>query len=250
MNILTFCAVLYTPTLGLAASTLGVVSLDRLTFPKIIGKFKATFVKFDKQYAYGEKEDEFKRFSEMAAEQEDILIAEIGTTDWGEKENQDLAKQFNVNSDDYPVFKIFKQDDIENPVTYKGEIKVSELKRWVHDETELYIGSGSSVKELDDLAKEYVLSGPASYDEILEKVDASIEKIKDKTKKDSAEIYANVMKKIKKKGLDYVNSETERVKKIMTGKLKKDKIKKMQHKLDVLATFELLMKAKSKKVEL
>lgn len=111
-------------------------------------------------------------------------------------------------------------------------------------------GSGSSVKELDDLAKEYVSSDPASYDEILEKVKTAIAKIKDKAKKKSAEVYSNTMKKIKEKGLKYVESETQRVKKIMGTKLKEDKIKKMQAKLDVLATFELLIKSKSKKTEL
>ena len=111
-------------------------------------------------------------------------------------------------------------------------------------------GSGSSVKELDDLAKEYVSSDPASYDEILEKVKTAIAKIKDKAKKKSAEVYSNTMKKIKEKGLKYVESETQRVKKIMGTKLKEDKFKKMQAKLDVLATFELLIKSKSKKTEL
>jgi len=250
MIIVTLGVLLLAPYIVLGAASPGVVSLEQLTFDKIVGLHKATLVKFDKQYAYGPKEDEFVKFAKVAAEQEDLLVAEVGTTDWGERENQDLHKRFKVKANDYPVFKIFKQDDMDNPVTFKGEVTAAELKRWVHEVTDLYIGSGSSVKELDDFAKEYVSSDPASYDEILEKVKTAIAKIKDKAKKKSAEVYSNTMKKIKEKGLKYVESETQRVKKIMGTKLKEDKIKKMQAKLDVLATFELLMKSKSKKTEL
>ena len=45
-----------------------------------------------------------------------------------------------MKANDYPVFKIFKQDDLDNPVTFKGEVTAAELKRWVHEVTDLYIG--------------------------------------------------------------------------------------------------------------
>ena len=47
---------------------------------QVVGTHKATLVKFDKKYAYGEKEDEFVKFAKTAATHADLLIAEVGGT--------------------------------------------------------------------------------------------------------------------------------------------------------------------------
>ena len=55
----------------------GVVALDSLTFDKIVDGSRPIVVKFDKQYAYGDKEDAWKAFAtDMASST--LLVAEVG----------------------------------------------------------------------------------------------------------------------------------------------------------------------------
>ena len=44
---------------------------------QIIPKFKATLVKIDKIYPYGDKQDAFKQVAETTIEQKELLVAEI-----------------------------------------------------------------------------------------------------------------------------------------------------------------------------
>ena len=43
-------------------------------------------------------------------------------TDYGDKENSDLADRFGVTKDDFPVYKLFVQGK-KDPVTYNGDVK-------------------------------------------------------------------------------------------------------------------------------
>ena len=68
-------------------------------------------VKFDVAYPYGDKHEEFAKFSKAAAEDENLFVAEVGIKDYGDKDNADLAERFNVKKEDYPVVILFIRDD-------------------------------------------------------------------------------------------------------------------------------------------
>lgn len=102
-------------------------------FVQVVKKFRATVVKFDIQYPYGEKHDEFGSLAASLKNNDDILVGEVGIQDYGENENQDLADKFNVKKDDFPVVKIFLSDDLDHPIDFPAteDFKADNLKNFV-----------------------------------------------------------------------------------------------------------------------
>lgn len=88
----------------------GCTPLDSLSFDKLINKFKVSVVKFDVAYPYGDKHEEFAKFSKSGAEVEDLFVGEVGIKDYGDKDNVELADRFNVKKDDFPVVILFMKD--------------------------------------------------------------------------------------------------------------------------------------------
>lgn len=215
----------------------GAVPLDTLTFDKVIGKHKAVLVKFDKQYAYGEKEDEFKKFAEKSSSQPDLLVAEVGVSEYGEKENDDLRERYNINKEDFPVYKLFKQNE-DTPIDFKGEIKADELSKFVKTNSRLWIGLPNCIEKFDRLAEELLASDSSGYADIIQKAEKVLEESTDDKEKVTGDIYVKIMKKIQEKGVNYVDSEVARVQKLLKDKItdkKKDQFKK---RLDILTSFQ------------
>lgn len=60
-----------------------------------------------------------------------------GVTDYGEKENADLAERFGVKKEDFPHYKLFVKG--REPVDFTGdETKVDEIKKFLIRETGWY----------------------------------------------------------------------------------------------------------------
>lgn len=72
----------------------GCVNLDEHSFEKIVNRFKVTVVKFDVIYPYGEKHNAFAALAEELAHNNDLLFAQIGVKDYGDRENEALAKRW------------------------------------------------------------------------------------------------------------------------------------------------------------
>ena len=89
----------------------------------MLSKFKASVVKFDVAYPYGEKHDQFGKLSESLASNPDILVADVGVKDYGDKENVDLAQRYKVAKEDYPVLFLFISGQTE-PIRYKVKNKI------------------------------------------------------------------------------------------------------------------------------
>lgn len=83
--------------------------------------------------ASGEKQDEFKRFAENSVHTKRLLLAEIPVSD---QENEQLAKEYNVKKEDYPVYKMFMKGR-SKPIDYTGDSTKTEedLKRFLAQTT-------------------------------------------------------------------------------------------------------------------
>ena len=60
-------------------------------------------------------------------------------TEYGEKENDELRERFNINKEEFPVYKLFKQNEA-TPIDFTGEIKADELSKFVKSNSRLWIG--------------------------------------------------------------------------------------------------------------
>ena len=71
----------------------------RRTFDRIIDGSKSVMVRFDKEYSYGDEHDAWKSFAAKVGESAaDMLVADVGVSEYGDKDNQDLAEKFSIKT--------------------------------------------------------------------------------------------------------------------------------------------------------
>jgi len=220
-----------------AAQTKGAITLDSLTFDKVIQRFPVTLVKFDKPYAHGEQQDEFIKIAEMAHSVPDLLIAEVGIKDYGEKENDDLAARYSITKDDFPHLKLFVEGKDE-PIAFESEnFKADEIKRFIKKNSGLYIGLSSCIQEFDELSNDFMKADSEKRKEIVKRAEKVAKGLTEAGQKKSADTYIKMMHKVIEKGDDFVKNEVERTEKIQQGKISKEKKTEMLNKLNILQSF-------------
>jgi len=232
----------------IGANTKGVLTLDSWTFDKVIGGPNTVLVKFDKEYAYGEKEDAFKEFAKMVGEMgngaRDFIIAEVGRTDYGERKNTDLHERYGVNENDYPVFKLFARGSTA-PISYTDDVDVESLTRFARTEAGVWIGLAGCLEKFDKLAISFMEQNDAGKKKILSKATSAKEGVNAESM-DSAKAYVRVMKKIIEKGDGFVDTEIARINKLKEGRLTDAKQQLFTRRLNVLSTFKATTVEKKK----
>jgi len=148
------------------ASDWGIVNLDNSTFPRLIDGSRAVFVRFDREYPYGEKHDAWKAMAAaVAGSNADVLIANVGISTYGDKMNQDLAQKYGYKDsgkdleyndmDKFPKFKLFKKSEAEKPVEYDGSVTQEDLVRFLKKEGGVHIGLKGTLQLFDELAAKF-----------------------------------------------------------------------------------------------
>jgi len=221
----------------------GCTPLDDLTFDKMINKFPASIVKFDVAYPYGDKHDEFAKVAKDASEMPQLFVGEVGIKDYGDKDNEGLALKFKVKKEDMPTVFIFVkniEDGSINHHKFSGEFKVENLKNFIRQKSGIHMPLQGCIEEFDKLADKLL---KATEDEEKKKIVREAEDEWDKVEgmkgQKRAEVYVKVMRKVVREGAGFVKKEEERVKKLMEGKITKEKKEDMQEKINILRSFTI-----------
>lgn len=181
-----FCGLLLVHLSHQSVSPSASVELNALSFNKVIKKFEATLVKFDVAYPYGDKHEAYVEISRDAKDIDELLVAEVGIKDYGERDNEQLAKKFGVTKENLPVVKLFLRGKSE-PITFddKKGFTTDELRRFVREHTGLYLSLPGCVRELDNLAIKFLKANSDERRNILQEVEVIQKNLNDKVRKQS-----------------------------------------------------------------
>uniref|UniRef100_A0A336M7D9 CSON012906 protein n=1 Tax=Culicoides sonorensis TaxID=179676 RepID=A0A336M7D9_CULSO len=234
-----------------AASCKGCVELDSLIFDKLVSKFDYTIVKFDISYPYGEKHEQFEEFSKAASQVSNLLVAEVGVKDYGDKDNEDLAVRFNVKTDKFPVIKLFDKNNLEKPIEFTDtEFTADSIRKFVRQNSDIYIGLAGCVREFDELARRFALEFDTkdAPKTILEETKKLADDYRGKKEDYAAKIYIAYMDRIiERGGLTFVLAEKQRLKKVLEGKVSDAKKEDLKKRLNILESFTLPEKSEPQK---
>ncbi|XP_064459845.1 endoplasmic reticulum resident protein 29-like [Ornithodoros turicata] len=221
-----------------ASPTKGSVPLQTSTFDKIVPKFKAALVKFDVTYPYGEKHDEFAKVSDESQNTPELLIAEVGVQDYGDKDNMDLAERYGVKKDDFPVLKLFLSGQ-NDPVAYTGEFKADDIKGFLKKHAGVKLNLKHCLPKFDELAEKFMKEeDKAAQEKILEEAKTLQSTLEKDSEKKSGDVYVKLMQRIVERGKAFVKSEAERVKNIREGKISSTKKEELQGRLNIISSFQ------------
>lgn len=230
---------------GTSWASNGCVELDKLSFDKVVKRFRYTLVKFDVAFPYGEKHEAFTNFAlETNEALDDLLFALVGIKDYGEKENADLGKRFKI-PEKYPVIKLFNNETLDKYVDYPEDdpVTVDSLRKFISANSDLYIGLPGCLKEIDELATKF--SCPKQTKEALLQMVSEVEQLEalygsEKARK-SFQIYLTLMRKMAtsdKTVKEFIAGEKERVGNLLKGKISDNKKADLNLRLNIMQSFK------------
>jgi len=222
-------------SLALAYTDRGILKLDNTTFDRLVDGSRNIFVRFDKEYSYGDEHDAWKDFAKTVGESSaDVLVCDVGVSEYGDKDNSDISDRFAIKSDDFPQYRFWSKGSKSStdPIVYSSDKKKDDFLRFIQEKAGVWIGLPGQVKEMDALAKEFMKAS----DKAAVATKAGALKVDDKDA-EAAKYYVKVMTK-GAADADFVSKETARLKKMMDdGSVKAVKKEQFGRRLNMLSSF-------------
>ncbi|XP_026683712.1 endoplasmic reticulum resident protein 29 [Diaphorina citri] len=226
------CTLYFSVTLFDLVLSKGHVSLDTHNFDKILSKFHTTLVKFDIAYPYGAKHEAFLEVAESSKHQPDFLVAEVGVKDYGERDNEDLAKRYS---------------DSLNKTLFILIIFFSSIGIW--------IGAVGCLQDFDRLAKDFIRSASQERKTLLKSAEDLWDEIKTNSARKSAEFYVKTMRKLVEisgegSESEFLTREKARLKGLLNQKVSAQKKDELKSRMNILDSFALYVKSSGGRDEL
>ena len=85
------------------------------------------------------------------------MPASRALSEYGDKDNSDLAERFKISTDDFPQYRLWTKgkDSTKEPVKFTAAKKSEEFMKFIQTNAGVWVGLPGQVKELDLLAKEF-----------------------------------------------------------------------------------------------
>jgi endoplasmic reticulum protein 29 len=193
-------------------------------------------VRFDKEYSYGDEHDAWKDFAaKVGGSSADMLVGDVGVSEYGDKDNSDIADRYSIKSDDFPQYRLWLKGSASSadPLAYKGDKKSDAFLRYVQENAGVWVGLPGQMKAFDALAKEFAKGDKAA---IVKKAEEAAKGV-DAKDAEFAKYYVKVMTKASEKA-DFVAKETERLQKMIDdGSVKANKKEQFGRRLNILSSF-------------
>jgi len=165
----------------------------------------------------------------------DMLVADVGVSEYGDKDNSDLAERYSIKSDDFPQYRLFIKGTASSgePIAYSGEKKSDGFLRFVQEKAGVWIGLPGQLKAFDGLAKAFGTGDKAAT---LKKAEDELKSL-DAKDADHGKYYVKVMGKAIASA-DFVKKETDRLTKMIEdGSVKSVKKEQFGRRLNILSSF-------------
>ena len=150
----------------------GVVTLDAITFAKIVGGERPALVRFDVLYPFGDETEAYQLVA-LNSTSSSLVVCHVGISDYDDTATLDLAKRFGVPTDDrdtWPVIIFFPARSLEG-VTYVGDKQnADELRRFIRGQG-VYIGLEGCTDAGDKVAKDFMVSDARTRKALLAETD-------------------------------------------------------------------------------
>lgn len=239
LSLILFAGTIIGSSVSIAEDCKGCVPLDSYSFDKVISKFKAAVVKFDVAFPYGDKHEQFGKVAASTKDSQDLLVAEVGVKDFGNKDNADLAKRYNIKKEDFPAVLLFLQGKTE-PLKFIAEkdsdFTVDNIKRFIKSKSGVYLGLPGCIEQLDRLAEQFKASAESEKQEILNKAKVFEETLPE-AQRAAAKVYVKTMERIFERGDIFVQTEQTRLEGLLKGKLSDEKKRTMEERRNILQSF-------------